>query len=801
MDTPDTLVALADYLSDGIIVADEASLVYANARGLMLLGADSPEEVIGQPLTRFVRPDDVSQIFQSMSCHEGDNSGTPIWGRLLRADGRTMNVRGISLPILWEETRPCRLLVLQSSHQTDAGEEAMDQREVYRESVQTRPRVGSWERDLSTGVEIWSDEYCRILGYEPGTILPTLDTFAKALHQDDRDRVRGAIEQSLASDTPYDVECRIIQPHGGHRIVRCRGVVIRNIAGDPVRILGSVQDQTADTPCERSDGQGLRKSDEWLDLVSCAGHVGMCDWDHRFGHMYWSPILRDLFGLSADVPASLRRYVKLIHRADRERILAVIRAAKDSAGDARVQVEHRIVRPDGTVRHLSVHVRTGFEGEGSVREPSHTMGTVVDVTDHALAEAYRCEASKLMMISTLAGGIAHEFNNNLTAVLGFSQLALPLVPADTKAYRHIQQVIAAGRISSELVHQLVMFSRQTTPTRHSISVPLLVRESVKLLRSTIPSWIELNEQITASTGSIEVDETEMRRMLIILMIGAVQAMHNVSGVVGIELRDVELSTDMATASGRIPAGRYLCLRVKDSGEKLEPQTVTTFNTTLDATNSHVEARAIGLSVARDIAAAHGGVMTVDSRVGLGTTVSVYLPMPMVCPPLVSNEEASLPRGHEGILLVTAEESSAKRGRNMLQSLGYYTVVRTSAASARAAFNLAPRHFDLLIVDQTLSDMTGDQLARECRRLRPDLPVILCIGSEDALSVERAHSLGIAELMPRPFVLHESAYVIRRVLDRSLSPSSSLPLPSAADSFRYESPTSLREVSDAIGPCG
>lgn len=153
------------------------------------------------------------------------------------------------------------------------------------------------------------------------------------------------------------------------------------------------------------------------------------------------------------------------------------------------------------------------------------------------------------------------------------------------------------------------------------------------------------------------------------------------------------------------------------------------------------------------------------------------------------------------MFVTAEESCAKRGREIFESLGYYTVVRTSANGARAAFNLAPRHFDLLIADQTLSDMTGGQLARECRRLRPDLPVILCIGSHDTLSAEQAHSLGIAELVTRPLVAHEIAQVIRRVLDRSLPSPSSLPLPSVVSSPRYDSPTSLIEVPDAIGPRG
>ena len=131
-----------------------------------------------------------------------------------------------------------------------------------------------------------------------------------------------------------------------------------------------------------------------------------------------------------------------------------------------------------------------------------------------------------------------------------------------------------------------------------------------------------------------------------------------------------------------------------------------------------------------------------------------------------------------------DESRAKRGREMLESLRYYTVARTSAIGACAAFTLARRYFDLLIVDHVLSDMTGDQLARECQRLRPNLPVILCIDSQEAVSVEKAHSLGIAELIVRLLVAHDIAHVIRRVLDRSP---------------RHKSPASLIEESNAIGP--
>jgi len=179
-------------------------------------------------------------------------------------------------------------------------------------------------------------------------------------------------------------------------------------------------------------------------------------------------------------------------------------------------------------------------------------------------------------------------------------------------------------------------------------------------------------------------------------------------------------------------------------------------------------------------------MLVESRVNHGTTVSTYLPVLQARVSSVSDEGISLPRGHEGILFVAAEESRAKRGREMLESLGYYTVARTSAVGARAAFHLAPRYFDVLIVDQVLSDTTGAQLAHECQQVRPNLPVILCVTSKSAVSVEKARSLGISEVILPPLAASDIAHVIRRVLDR---------VP------RHDSPLVHIEESNAIGPRG
>src|SRR5262249_42665425 len=158
-----------------------------------------------------------------------------------------------------------------------------------------------------------------------------------------------------------------------------------------------------------------------------------------------------------------------------------------------------------------------------------TLGIVIDVTDRQVVDSNRREASKMEAIGTLAGGIAHEFNNSLTAVLGFSQLALPLVPSDSKAYRHIQQVVAAGQKSRELVHQLLTFSQQSGQVRRPLSLHLLLKESLKLLRPTIPSWIEFRAHIAKSVGLVSADATQMHQLILNLVENAMHAMHRTGG--------------------------------------------------------------------------------------------------------------------------------------------------------------------------------------------------------------------------------------------------------------------------------
>jgi PAS domain S-box-containing protein len=541
--------------------------------------------------------------------------------------------------------------------------------------------------------------------------------------------------------------------------------------------------------------RAILENQERFDLAVRAANIGIFEHDHKTGSLYWSPTLRGIFGLTYEDAASLQRYIDLIPQEEREQVLQAIREAHHPSGDGRVQVEHRITRPDGARRHVRVRSVTSFEGEGMARTPIRTVGAVVDITVYKDAELHWREASKMEAIGTLTGGIAHEFNNSLTAVLGFSELALPLIPADSKAHRHIQQVITAGRKSRELAHQLLTFSRQTDQVRRPLSLHLLVKELLKLLRPTIPSWVELHECIAGSTRPISADMTQMHQLILNLVDHALHAMSKTGGVLDIQLQDKELATDQMSLSGRLSAGCYVCLTVRDSGEGMEPEVASRIFDPFFTTTPPGEGRSRALSVVHAIVTSHGGAVLVESQPGTGTTVSVYFP---ALPPragAVPARDEPLPHGHECILFVDDEESLARLGGEMLESLGYFLVVRGNAAEAWEAFRIAPQRFDLLITDQTMPGMSGELLVRECRRVRPDLPAILCTGSDQTLPGNETPSHGVTECVLKPLTLHDLAHTIRRILE---PPDSTLASNPKSLSRRRGPSTLLTEESDAIG---
>jgi PAS domain S-box-containing protein len=453
-------------------------------------------------------------------------------------------------------------------------------------------------------------------------------------------------------------------------------------------------------------------------------------------------------------------------------------------------MEYRLKRSDGVYRWM---LDTGNPRITRSGDFAGYIGSCMDISDRKAAEEdrMRLEAQirhtqKMEAIATLAGGIAHEFNNSLTAILGFSELALRKIPPDTRAHAQIQQVIKAGRRSRDLVHQILTFSRKTEQERRPLSFDGLLKEAVKLLRPTLPPTIELHECIASPTHQILADPTQLHQLVLNLWTNAVHAMSATGGRLDIRLENVQFDADTIRGGQLVQQGSYVRLLIQDTGTGMDPEVKARMFDPFFTTKDVNEHTGMGLAVVYGIVTLHGGRLCVESWPGNGTMVEVYLPTMTLTDGAEPSGDAPLPRGYECVLFVEDEPQLAELGREMLESLGYYTVVRTSAADALAAFSIAPQRFDLVITDYVMPDMTGDRLAQELFRLRPDIPILLCTGTP--LPRQSLLSSGIRATLHKPLFARDVAIALRCVLDHPVTngtPRASVP--------------SISEELHAVGP--
>jgi PAS domain S-box-containing protein len=383
---------------------------------------------------------------------------------------------------------------------------------------------------------------------------------------------------------------------------------------------------------------------------------------------------------------------------------------------------------------------------------------------HQRLEEQLRQTQKLEAIGTLAGGIAHDFNNILTAILGFTELALYDVPQDSAAWCNLQEAFTAGKRAKDLVQQILAFSRQSKQEYKPVQLHLIVKEALTLLRASLPATINIRQHIAPRAGTVLADPTQMHQVLMNLCTNAEHAMRETGGVLEVRLEAVEVDADFAAVHPELTPGPHLRLTVRDTGYGMKHEVMERIFEPFFTTKDLGEGTGMGLAVIHGIITSHGGAITVASAPGHGTTFEVYLPrIDRTAGPEARPEEA-IPGGHERILFVDDEDALARLGQALLERLGYEITVRTSSIEALEVFRVAPQRFDLVITDQTMPNMTGEVLARELRRIRPDIPIILCTGFSYMMTAEKAQTLGIDAFLMKPLVTRDLGLAIRQVLD-------------------------------------
>jgi PAS domain S-box-containing protein len=641
--------------------------------------------------------------------------------------------------------------------------------EAYLAEAQTLSRTGSFGWHVSSGKIFWSEETFRIFQYDR-TAAPTVERVLQRVHPQDAAFVKQTIERASQDGKDFEHEYRLVMPDG---LVKHVHVLARALgdASCELEFVGSVMDVTER---KRNEAELLHNTAHLDELFEGSPDaVVLMDLEARVLRI--SREFAALFGYSAEEAAG-RPVVDLIVPEDE---LENSRAgfARARSGE-RFVVERERRRKDGTRIHVSIKRAPIVLGGKLIGY----YGIYRDITERKRAEeAQRArerereemqrqlqQAAKMEAIGRLAGGIAHDFNNILGAILGYGELAQKNLEGRA-VRRHVDQVMQAGARGKGLVERILAFSRSGLGERVPVHVQSVVEETLEILAASLTTDVRLERRLDAGDTAVVGDATQLHQVAMNLCTNALQAMEH-GGVLTVALEKVAVPERRLLSHGTLLPGSYVRLSVSDTGSGIPSAVLERMFDPFFTTKGVGDGTGLGLSLVHGIVADFGGAIDVTTQAGVGTTFTVWLPASGETPRLLAEPAGELPQGNgETVMIVDDQRSLVALAEETLAALGYEPVGFDSSVAALQAFRAEPQRFDLVVTDETMPDLAGVELAREIRRVRPELPIVLMSGYSGAQLTERARAVGVAELLRKPLVRRDIAEALGRALRSTVVP--------------------------------
>jgi signal transduction histidine kinase len=378
------------------------------------------------------------------------------------------------------------------------------------------------------------------------------------------------------------------------------------------------------------------------------------------------------------------------------------------------------------------------------------------------------QSQRLEAIGTVAGGIAHEFNNILGAVLGYGEMALAVLLKESRARRYVQQIMKAGRRAQDVTEQILAFGRRRERQHHALRAQPVVAEAVDLLRASFPATLSVETHLAGEDAAMMGDPTELQQVVMNLGTNAAQAMNN-RGVLEVALNTTELVEARMLSHGNLPAGRHLRVAVRDTGSGMDQATLERIFEPFFTTKPAGQGTGLGLSTVHGIVAAHRGAVDVKSQLGEGTTFEIYFPQIKSAATGADEDEGEgtevpIQYGNgETILVVDDDTPLMQLAEEMLAALGYEPVGFDRSPAALSAFRTDPERFDLVLTDEVMPDMTGIEFSGQLHEIRSDLPIVLMTGYGRPLRSRQLTAAGISEVIKKPLLPAAIAQCLARHL--------------------------------------
>lgn len=613
-----------------------------------------------------------------------------------------------------------------------------------------------FHKDIESVYLACNMNYAGALNIQPDQIFgkTDFDFFPKAL----ANKYRSDDKRIMASKKIESFEDQYIYPGGQKTIVQSIKTPVWDEENKIVGLIGALIDVTelkkAKNALQKSEDkfrrviQGLQKTHFFYSQDTLGNFT------------YLSPSVTNVLGYHEE--EFLTHYTQyltdnLINKK------AVLRAEMKVQGSKQMPYEIEIFHKNGSIRQLQVTETPILDKHGKIIA---VEGLAHDVTDIKKVETQLRQVQKLEAIGTLAGGIAHDFNNILSLILGFSEMIRDDAPEGSTIEKNIDGVLKAGLRAKDLVKQILEFSRQSELECIPFQPAGIIKEASKMLRHSIPTTIEIHEDIYPGCDLILAVPIQVHQIVMNLFTNAFHAMEHTGGCIFISLknRDINFEDLIHNENGPLQ-GKFVELTLRDTGPGIEPALQDKIFNPFFTTKEVGKGTGMGLAIVHGIVQSYGGAITVESIKGEGTAFHVFFP---VTESKMATEKTTEPvqKGAERILLVDDEKVLLDMSGDMLNRLGYNVTARQSGIDALETFQNQSDQFDLIITDQTMPGMTGADLAERMMQIRPEIPIILCTGYSTIISKAQAQALGIKEFALKPLTQKEIAGLIRKVLDTS-----------------------------------
>ena len=528
-------------------------------------------------------------------------------------------------------------------------------------------------------------------------------------------------------------------------------------AGEYLGLRTSMRDITRRKEAE----EALAKSESRLKMAMNSVNEAVWDWHLDKDDTYFSDRWYTMLGYTPEnLPGGFDVWVSLVHPDDLAAVKKTIAGHLKSG--APFEIEFRVKASDGQWRWILGRGKTVGRNEKGRAE--RMLGTYTDITERKRVEEQLLQAQKIEAVGTLAGGIAHDFNNILGAIIGYTQLARMFYDDDKdKCFDSLDKVLTASYRARDLVNHILAFSRKSEVKDVPVYVPGMVKETLKMLRASLPATIVIRHEVDIPKGTVRIDPAQMHQVLMNLCTNAAHAMEENGGELSVCLNVMEKEA-VDWPGTRIPTeDRYLAIQVSDTGHGIPAKVLPQIFEPYFTTKEKGQGTGLGLSIVYGIVKRYGGEVSVQSRPGF-TVFTLYLPFDTKAPEGHSRDTGTVVTGEGRLLFVDDEAPLLEVARRLLSRLGYEIDTESNSKAAFERFKKQPHVYDLLITDQTMPGMTGLELAGKVRDIRPDLPILLCTGYSDKVNEDVLIKNNISAFVHKPLNAENLSHLVAGLLN-------------------------------------